>query len=179
VQKQRLILGLLVLLAGVLTTAGHASAGEAGKEKPPAVERKPWNQEEMVTLTTGLAGAVREVRDAWRKEPASRESSGPKRATTVRITQTLRDLDQRTSALATRVENGAGYDETLGVARKINVLLRDLDEQARGVMTSAWMDEKVKPAMDLINQIAPYYGREALYDTESMQRLDRPPNPKK
>jgi hypothetical protein len=31
--------------------------------------------------------------------------------------------------------------------------------------------------MALINEIAPYYGSGPLFDPETMQRLDRPPNP--
>jgi hypothetical protein len=93
----------------------------------------------------------------------------------MRLDQSLRDLDRRTSQLHTRVKGGAGYDETLNIARNILVLLNDVDVNGRSVMTGAWMDEKVRPAMALINEIAAYYGSDALYDPKTMQRTDRPP----
>jgi hypothetical protein len=36
------------------------------------------------------------------------------------------------------------------------------------------MEARVRPAMALINEIAPYYGRGPLYDADSMQKTDRP-----
>ena len=89
--------------------------------------------------------------------------------------QILRDLDSRTTQLHNRVRAGDGYEQTLNIARNIRTLLNDADVQGRRLMTSAWMEERVRPAMELINQIAAYYGSDALFDPETMQRKDRPP----
>ena len=47
----------------------------------------------------------------------------------------------------------------------------------RRIMTTEWMQASARPAQALINEIAPYYGAEPLFDPESGQRVDRAPNP--
>ena len=90
--------------------------------------------------------------------------------------QIIRALQQSTRQLHNRIRGGGGFEETRNIARKIGTLLNDADVASRGIMTSAWVAERVRPAMVLINEIAPYYGSEPLYDPESLQRVDRPVN---
>jgi hypothetical protein len=165
------LIGSLLILGGACATGDPVESDPASSI---AIERKPWDQEGMTTLTADLARSVRAVRRAWRREPGFRNAKNVQRGSTTRMDQTLRQLDQRTSQLAERVSSGAGFDDTRNNARNINVLLNDLDMQSRGIMTSKWMQEQVRPAMALINQIAAYYGRDALFDPETMQRKDRP-----
>jgi hypothetical protein len=75
------------------------------------------------------------------------------------------------------VKSGGGFEETQGIARRMSMLLNDADVEGRRIMTSVWMDQRVQPAMVLINEIAPFYGSGPLFDPETMQRLDRPPDP--
>ncbi len=169
---------LLIVAAGAaLSLAGCATKPETLEvEVTPVAEadRKSWDAEEMTRLTGELATAIRDVRAAWRREPAFRDSSNPNQRSALRLDQSLRDLDQRTRQLHTRVKGGAGHDETLNIVRNIRVLLNDIDVEGRRVMTSQWMDDRVRPAMVLINEIAAYYGSDALFDPETMQRIDRP-----
>ena len=169
---------LLIVAAGAaLSLAGCATKPETLEvEVTPVAEadRKSWDAEEMTRLTGELATAIRDVRAAWRREPAFRDSSNPNQRSALRLDQSLRDLDQRTRQLHTRVQGGAGHDETLNIVRNIRVLLNDIDVEGRRVMTSQWMDDRVRPAMVLINEIAAYYGSDALFDPETMQRIDRP-----
>lgn len=55
--------------------------------------------------------------------------------------------------------------------------MNDADVEGRRIMTSVWLDERIRPAMKRINEIAPCYGSGPFYDPETMQKLDRPPNP--
>ena len=52
-------------------------------------------------------------------------------------------------------------------------------EPALGEMVLGALESPGAPlealATTLINEIAAYYGRDAIYDTETMQRIDRPP----
>jgi hypothetical protein len=91
--------------------------------------------------------------------------------------ETLRALEQSTGQLHRRVSRGEGFEETRPIARRIGMLLNDADVEGRRLMTGEWMHQRVRPAMALINRIAPYYGSGPLYDPETMQRLDRPPDP--
>ncbi len=171
-------LALLASAALALSPMGacvtHHEKEEAESEPAAESERKPWNAEEMTTLTGDLAKQMREVRRAWLKDPAFRNPTSANRRAAALLDQRLRELDQRTTQLAKRVKGGGGYEDTLNIARNIGVLLNDVDMHARRIMTSPWIDERVRPAMALINEIAAFYGRDALFDPESMQRTDRP-----
>jgi TolA-binding protein len=175
--RARLIL-LAGLLAAMMTLTACASNSEkeaASSATTTATERKPWDQERMTELTGELVTALREVRRAWRREPAFRDTANPNRSAALQLDQRLRDLDRRATQLHSRVKGGDGAEETLNIARNIRVLLNDIDVAGRRIMSSAWMEERVRPAMALLNEIAPYYGSDALFDTETLQRTDRAP----
>ena len=55
-------------------------------------------------------------------------------------------------------------------------LLVDADVEGRRIMTTEWVNERVRPAMATINEIAPFYGSGPLYDPETQQKLSRPPS---
>jgi hypothetical protein len=148
----------------------EASAGPVAESN-----RKSWDAEEMTRLSGELARAIRDVRNAWRRNPAFREPQNPNRRAALRLDDTLRSLDQRATQLASRVKSGGGYDETFNIARNIGVLLNDVDVEGRRIAPNEFMEARVRPTMAIINEIAPYYGSGPLYDPETMQRLDRPP----
>ena len=172
---------LMLLLAPALASAAHHEeekpSGDAGPSQPS--ERKPWDPERMTELTGKLATATSEVRRAFRREPNFRNPQTPNQRAVHQQEQTLRNLEIATRRLASQVSGGADYDGSWGTARRIGMLLNDADVASRRIMTSAFMTEKIQPAMKLINEIAPYYGSGPLYDPETMQRLDRPPNPQR
>jgi hypothetical protein len=160
------------------TSQENATSQEEQTEAAaPAAEsdRIPWDAEKMTALTGDLARSVRDVRRAWRKDPAFANPNNPNRRAAMELDQTLQMLDQRATQLHNRVKAGGGYEETLNIVRNIGTLLNDIDVNGRRIMPSEWMDERVRPTMVLINEIAPYYGSEALFDPETMQRTDRPP----
>jgi hypothetical protein len=169
----------LLLLAPVLGCATKPEQNEpsANAAAAQASERKPWDAERMTELSAELAQATSEVRRAFRREPNFRNPATPNQRTVHQMEQTLRDLEIATRRLASQVSGGADFEGTSGTARRIGMLLNDADVASRRIMTSAFMAEKIQPAMKLINEIAPYYGSGPLFDPETMQRLDRPPNP--
>ena len=171
--------GALLALAPLAAGADHHEKGEAGEAATDAAaagERKPWDQARMTELSIDLAKAMSAVRTAFRKEPSFRDPSNPNRRSNQNMEQTLRALETSARQLRNRIQGGGGFDETRGIARKIGSLLNDADVEGRRIMTSVWLDERIKPAQQLINQIAPYYGSGPLFD-ENMQRIDRAPNP--
>lgn len=172
--------GALLALAPLAAGAEHHEEGEAGAAEKGAAaatgERKPWDQARMTELSIDLAKAMSAVRTAFRQEPGFRDPSSPNRRATQNMEKTLRALETSTRQLRNRLQAGDGFDQTQGIARKIGSLLNDADVEGRKIMTSVWLDEKIKPAQQLINEIAPYYGSGPLYD-EKMQRIDRAPNP--
>jgi hypothetical protein len=172
---------LIAGATGVLLGLAPLAAGAQEPESQPAAqpERKAWDAESMSQLSGELAESMAAVRQAFRREPGYRDPNNPNRRAMQKMEQTLKSLEKSTRQLRNRVKAGGGYQETQGIARRIGMLLNDADVEGRKIMTSAWMDEEIQPAMKLINQIAPYYGKGPLYDPETMQRLDRAPNPKR
>ena len=167
----------LLAVAMALALSPILAAAEEPEAAADANGRKPWNQEQMTDLTGQLSRAMREVRQAYRREPVFRDSHNPNRRAAMRMDEVLRNLARASTQLHNRVKSGGGFEETQGIARRMSMLLNDADVEGRRIMTSVWMDQRVQPAMVLINEIAPFYGSGPLFDPETMQRLDRPPDP--
>jgi hypothetical protein len=166
-----------VLAAATLTPAPALVWAESHEEthddaSPGDTPRKTWDQERMTDLSAQLTKAMSEVRQAFRREPSFRDPNNPNRRASQNMDQTLRALETSARQLHARVQGGGGYQETLGIARKIGTQLNDAQVEGRRIMTSHWMDERIRPAMALINEIAPYYGSGPLFDPEAMKRID-------
>jgi hypothetical protein len=151
----------------------------AGPEKTADrdVPVKEWDQERMTQLTADLSKAMRAVRNTFRNDPILRSPDSMMQRSANQMMTTLRQLDQTCSSLASEVAKGRTADETRDTARRIGMLLRDANNLGRSIMTTEWTDAKIKPAMELINEIAPYYGHGPLYDVDEMKMLDAGPNP--
>jgi len=174
---------LVSLLAGVACSkstpeesapAAATAAADAAEDTTPQLE---WDSERMTQLTADLATAMRDVRNSFRKNPVMQTPDSGKRRTADQMMEVLRGLDRHTASLATRVSRGQTAEETRPTARRIGTLLRDANQLGRRLMTSEWTDQRILPAMELINEIAPYYGRGPLYDTETMTMIEGGPNP--
>ena len=163
---------LLLLLAPAAALAESHEAATAGDDG-----RRPWDQERMTELTGELSSSMGQIRRAFRRKPTFRNPKTPNQRAVHSMEQTLRGLEFSTRQLHNRVRAGAGFEETRNIARNIGMLLNDADMWGRRIMTSQWMAERVQPAMKLINEIAPFYGSGPLFDPETMQRLDRAPDP--
>ena len=70
---------------------------------------------------------------------------------------TLKVLEQSCGQLAARLEGGDGHAETLNIAKKIRSLVRDARTEGRKFMTTQQTDERVDPANQAIDSLAPYY----------------------
>jgi len=155
---------------------GLALAAGAAHHESAETAAKAWDAERMTQLTGDLAKAMGEVRTSFRQQSGAMEPRSPKSRSGKNMDDILKDLARSSRQLHAQVKGGAGAEETQGIARKIGTLLNDADVVGRQIMTTAWTAEKIRPAMALINEIAPYYGAGPLYDPASLQRLDRPPN---
>ncbi len=161
--------------AAAAEAAVSADAPEgAGEDTVPELE---WDQARMTQLTSDLAKAIAAVRTSFRNDPVMNSPDSQKRRSAAQMSDILRNLERHCRSLATQVERGGTADDTRGTAQRIGTLLRDANQVGRRLMTSAWTDQRIKPAMELINEIAPYYGKGPLYDTERMEMLDTGPNP--
>lgn len=155
-----------------------AAAGDAAQATAEDVEPDlAWDPERMTQLTAELSKAVSAVRDSFRNDPLMNTPDSSKRRSALQMNDLLRNLDRQCRSLAAQVKSGKGRADTSGTARRIGTLLRDANELGRGLVTSEWTDQRIRPAMELVNQIAPYYGRGPMYDMETMTMIGQGPNP--
>jgi len=164
--------------AAPVSAGPAAEAAEAGDAAAAdTIPAREWDQERMTQLTGDLAKAMLAVRNSFRNDPVMQSPDVGMRRSAEQMGEILRNLDRNCRSLATQVERGGTADETRGTARRIGSLLRDANMVGKRLTTSEWTDERIRPAMELINEIAPYYGRGPLYDAERMEMLDTGPNP--
>ncbi len=163
--------GLVVLL---LAATAQAESHEASSAQDG---RRPWDQEVMTDLSGQLSRYMAGLRRGFRREPNFRNPKTPNQRAVHNMEQTLRALEISTRQLHNRVSNGAGFEETRNIARNIGQQLNDADMWGRRIMTSKWMEERIRPAAKLVNEIAPFYGSGPLFDPETLERVDRAPDP--
>ena len=146
---------------------------ESTPERSVAIEPKPWDQERMKELSSTLAKQLRDVKNTFRKSALASLAGTPQEAAAQKLYSTLQVLDRSGRQFAANIESGKGRAETENIARNIGSLLRDADVKSRRLASDYFVKQKVLPAMETINQIAPYYGVSALYDVERGEMLPR------
>jgi hypothetical protein len=118
-------------------------------------ELEPWDQERVTALAQALHVAVKDVRQAVRREPV--EGIGGPRKAKEQLLETLRVLEMSANQLAKNLGEGGGQAETLPIAQKIRTLVRDARMYASRFMTTAAMQERIGPAQRALNDLGPYY----------------------
>ena len=121
-------------------------------------EPEPWNQAEVTKLGQQLSEAVTKLRTATLNDPMMRGTQLPGERTAMELRDTLRSLERSCRQLASRLEAGEDREKTLGVARRIGMLIRDAQTTGRRLMTSDSQWAAIDPLVDIINRISPYYG---------------------
>jgi hypothetical protein len=134
-----------------------------GQVKGAPVERKAWNVEEMQALTNQLVTEMSAARQAIRREPLLQEAQRGGSPRPMNFMENIRQLEVASKQLASRVRDGGGYEQSLGIARKLGVLLRDSEVLARSLSISESTRKDLAAAHRTLNKIAPYYGKAPLY----------------
>lgn len=66
-------------------------------------------------------------------------------------------LRTETRALASELESGAGLEETLPIARRLRMLIRELREEGRRMSWNEPVVGHARRAGELIAELAPFY----------------------
>ena len=165
--RSQFLAGLFaLLLVPIVAGAAHHEAGEAAGAAP-----KAWDQEAVTQLSDQLWNELGDLRDAFRKDPQYRDGLSTSERAAHQLEGTLKHLETSARQLRDQVKAGKTMEETTPVAQKIGSLLRDADVESSKLMTTKWTQDRVKPVMETLNQIAPYYGSGPLYDPETMERV--------
>lgn len=143
------------------------------RAEPVSAQEEAWDQEQVTELASRMATAVKQLRTMTRKEPhvVSAGTTSKQRITATYL-ETLKRLDQAASKLARQLEAGETREQTLGTARRIDSLLRDVRQQSAKLHTTEQTDQHLNPALGLAAQLREYYGvapdpvNEAAADTE-------------
>ena len=120
-----------------------------------SADLEPWNQEQVTELAKTLHSAVKEVRQSLRRENTG-DLTAQARARQ-KMLGILKVLEKSCGQLAARLEAGDGREETLNIAKNIRSLVRDAETEGRKFMTTQQTDERVAPARQALDRLAPYY----------------------
>lgn len=138
-----------ILAAAVLLLGCAASTANA--------ELEPWDQEKVSALGAELAEAIQAVRQAARNEPTLSDRSNTSGRSTQQYLDTLRQLEQSTRQLATRLGEGQNREQTLALGRRIGSLIRDAQETGRRLMLTKPSFDAIDAAIAVIEQLSPFY----------------------
>ena len=124
-----------------------------------SAQENTWSQEQVTMLASQMAEKVKAMRLATRKEPQviSAGSVTKQRATKIYL-QTLQKLDQAAAKLSRQLAAGDGRSQTLGTARRIDMLLRDVRQQGAALYSTEWTGVHLDPALSLAAQLRSFYG---------------------
>lgn len=124
---------------------------------PEANAREAWDQEAVTALAAELAGATQTLEKTLRREPHLTTATQQGGRNALGLWEAVNRLKKSARQLRSRTEAGAGYEETLPIAKKIRTQVRDAKEYGSRVMNTALMDKEVKPVQDLLDRLAAYY----------------------
>lgn len=119
-------------------------------------EPASWNKEKVTPIAVELAAAIGDAQQALRKLNAPQP--GPGRRAFHAARDDARSLRNSSRHLATTLEAGGGYDETLPTYRRIRMLRRDAAENLRSAgMIPDDVLAKIDECRDLLFQLSRYY----------------------
>ena len=135
----------IAALALALAAAGGAAAQE-----------KAWDQARVGTLASAFAEAAGELKNALRREGNPDIASMQSRSHHELIDQ-VQLIEREARHLAKQVEAGRDHDQTFSIYRRIQVLIRDAQTNARKLMMKQPVQEKIDAANDALGALQPYY----------------------
>lgn len=128
-------------------------------------ELAPWDQSRVTAIAQPLPAASETWLQALRDQPGGFIGSGSAESGTG-LVQKAQGLQEQSTALASHLAAGQGYDKTRDLYRSLKELIDDTEVQAqRAELDQPALDAWAKIA-DLQRQLAPYYDPKALDDAE-------------
>ena len=122
-----------------------------------ALAREAWNQQTVTALAKELADATKALKSTIRKEPNLRDAYRQGDPVVLRYADAINGIDRSARQLANKLASGEGYEETLNVAKKLDSLVREAEVQGARIMTTVWMEEKLRPVENLLARLGRYY----------------------
>lgn len=121
-----------------------------------AAEPTPWDQAKVTALGEQLETTTNELWNSFRRQPRPTLGTGQSNSY-FRLQQQIRQLRSEARSLASSLQSGAGYDETLPSFESMMQTVRIAQDNARRVFTGADVRERADAARAVLNQLAPFY----------------------
>lgn len=123
---------------------------------PCLAQSAKWDQAKVTSLAVELSDVAVELQSSFRREPPQAIGSGQARARAM-FQDSLRVLRTETRALASELEGGAGLEETWAIARRLRIVVRDLQQEGRRISWKEPVVGHARRAQELVTQLAPFY----------------------
>jgi len=121
-------------------------------------ELAKWDQARVTQIAEEFAGAMKELRKELQAAPAVTDPAR-QRALYVALDD-VRIMTNTSTLLANKLKAGEGREETFAAWRRLDLLRRDFEENARKAVIEDAIMEKILTAGELLIRLTPYYASE-------------------
>jgi len=121
-------------------------------------ELAAWDQERVTQIAEEFAGAMKALRKEMQAAPPS---SSPTRQRALYVAlDDIRIMTNTSTLLANKLKAGEGREQTFAAWRRLDLLRRDFEENARKADIEDAIMDKILVAGELLIRLAPYYKSE-------------------
>jgi hypothetical protein len=121
-------------------------------------ELAKWDQARVTQIAEELAGAMKELRREIQAAPPSTDPT--RQRARYDALEDIRVMTNSSRHLAGELKAGKGRDESFATWRRLDLLRRDVEENARKSMIPDPTMEKILKAGELLIRLTPYYKSE-------------------
>ena len=121
-------------------------------------ELAKWDQERVTQISEELVIAMKDLRQEMQAAPAITDPTR-QRALYVALDD-IRIITSSATLLSNKLKAGEGREETFAVWRRLDMLRRDFEENARKAVLEDTIMEKILTAGELLIRLTPYYQSE-------------------
>jgi len=122
-------------------------------------ELAKWDQARVTQIAEEFAGAMKDLRKEIQAAPPITDPAR-QRAQYVALDD-VRIMSNTATLLANKLKAGEGREETFAAWRRLDLLRRDFEENARKAMIEDAIMEKILTAGELLIRLTPYYRADA------------------
>jgi hypothetical protein len=121
-------------------------------------ELAKWDQARVTQIAEEFAGAMKDLRKEMQAAP---RMTDPARQRALYVAQDdIRIMTNSATLLANKLKAGEGREETFAAWRRLDMLRRDFEENARKAMIEDAIMAKILTAGELLIRLTPYYKAE-------------------
>lgn len=123
-------------------------------------ELAKWDQAKVTELGKQLETATGELFQSFRRQPEPTRGS-PQRQRFFQLRQEVRQLRRDSRSLSRSLQRGEDQEATAPIYRSMMQTVRAARDNARSVFSGADVQERAGVAMDILNQLTPFYDASA------------------